>query len=221
MIRATYSELDGPAGVTRRLSVNGHANYAPAGQDIVCGGASILIQALVCQAAGVEGAESMASDSPDGPRVMVTAAPGVQGERLAGGFELAKLGLALLAERYPDNLRFADTSRRGEQGMVDLQLFAEEGDGAEKPALSRAQERQAVASGTMQPRSRRAAAGEESLPKTAERRRKRRKSPRPRPGSRCWARAKWAGSSGGCTASGPGKRPRCGRATPSSPSGRG
>ena len=124
MIQAMYHELDGPAGVTRRLSVKGHANYAPAGQDIVCAGASILMQALVWLTAGADGVDCTASDGPEGPRIAVTAAPGKnreESERLAGSFELAKAGLALLAERYPDNLRFADTSRRGEEGMVDLQ----------------------------------------------------------------------------------------------------
>ena len=71
-----------------------------------------------------------------------------------GAFEFAKAGFALLAERYPDNVRFADLSGRGEQCMVDLQLFAE-GEGsaapppASAPALSRAQQQQAIASGTM------------------------------------------------------------------------
>ena len=157
MIKAVYSEMDGPAGVTRRLSVQGHAGYAPAGQDIVCAGASILMQALVWMAADIEGAECMAADGPDGPRVAVTAGPDAgtpdyrEKERLAGGFELAKAGLALLAERYPDHLRYTDTSRRGAAGMVDLQLFA----GGKAPALSRAQEKQAVASGTMRPRRKR------------------------------------------------------------------
>ena len=127
MIRAFYHELDGPDGVTRRLTVKGHAGYAPAGQDIVCAGASILMQALVWMTAGSEEVDCAASDGPEGPRISVTASPSRKredSERLAGGFELAKAGLALLAERYPDHLRFADTSRRGEAGMVDLQLFA-------------------------------------------------------------------------------------------------
>ena len=151
MIQAYYNELDGPEGVTRRLSLKGHANYAPAGQDIVCAGASILMQALVWMLAGEEGADCAAADGPGGPRITVTAGPGKGREadqRLAGSFELAKTGLALLAERYPDNLRFADTSRRGEEGMVDLQLFAKKEE-RKPPALSRAQERQAKAAGTI------------------------------------------------------------------------
>ena len=149
MIKAVYSELESPDGVTRRLSVKGHANYAPAGQDIVCAGASILMQALVWMTADRAGVESAASDGPDGPRVSVTAGPGAEGTEVAGGFALVKAGLALLAERYPDNLRYADTSREGEACMVDLQMFGQ------GPALSREQKRQAMAEGTMGRRGRR------------------------------------------------------------------
>ena len=155
MIHAMYSELDGPAGVTRRLEVKGHAGYAPAGQDIVCAGASILTQALIWMAAEMEQAECTASDGPEGPRVVITARPAAdprENQRMEGSFELAKAGLALLAERYPDNLRFADTSSRGEEGMIDLQLFARKDKKDRRgPALSREQERQAVAEGTMRP----------------------------------------------------------------------
>ena len=153
MIKVTYTELDGPSGPTLRLEAAGHAGYAPAGQDIVCAGASTLMQTLVYLLAGEESAKSDAWDEPEGPRLAVTAAaprkPWVE-----GAFEFAKAGFALLAERYPDNVRFADLSGRGEQCMVDLQLFAEGEGGAAPPpvpapALSRAQQQQAIASGTM------------------------------------------------------------------------
>ncbi|MGN0708389.1 MAG: ribosomal-processing cysteine protease Prp [Faecalibacterium sp.] len=153
MIKAIYTELDGPYGRTSRLECSGHACYAPVGQDIVCAGASTLMQALVSLLAGQEGAKSEAVDGPEGPKLVVTAALAQNG--MEGAFELAKAGFALLAERYPDNLRFVDASPRGEQGMVDLQLFAEGGaagadSGAETaPVLSGAQARQAIASGTM------------------------------------------------------------------------
>ena len=146
MIKVCYSELDGPEGLSLRLEAAGHAGYAPAGQDIVCAGASTLMQALVYLLAGEENARSDAWDEPEGPRLAVAAqapvAPWVQ-----GAFELAKAGFTLLAERYPDHVRFADLSGRGEQAMVDLQMFAEGGEGA--PALSHAQAQQAIASGTM------------------------------------------------------------------------
>lgn len=54
MIKVCYSELDGPKGLSLRLEAAGHAGYAPAGQDIVCAGASTLMQALVYLLAGEE-----------------------------------------------------------------------------------------------------------------------------------------------------------------------
>ena len=147
MIKVNYTELDGPAGPTCRLEASGHAGYAPAGQDIVCAGASTLMQTLCALLAGEEGTRSGVWDEPDGPRLAVTAAA-PQKPWVEGAFEFAKAGFALLAERYPDNLRFADVSRSGQQSMMDLQLFAE---GEAAPALSPAQTRQAVAAGTLKP----------------------------------------------------------------------
>ncbi len=123
MIKVNYTELDGPAGPTCRLEASGHAGYAPAGQDIVCAGASTLMQTLCALLAGEEGTKSGVWDEPDGPSLAVTAAA-PQKPWVEGAFEFAKAGFALLAERYPDNVRFADLSGRGEQSMVDLQLFA-------------------------------------------------------------------------------------------------
>ena len=152
MMKVVYSEMDTPAGISCRLEAAGHAGYAPAGQDIVCAGASTVMQGLACLLAGEESARSDAFDEPDGPRLAVQAdAPCA--EWVQGAFELAKACFALLAERYPENVRFADVSRRGEKSMMDLQLFANEGGDAAPvaPALSEAQTRQAVASGTMKP----------------------------------------------------------------------
>ena len=150
MIKVNYTELDGPAGPTCRLEASGHAGYAPAGQDIVCAGASTLMQTLCALLAGEEGAKSGAWDEPGGPRLAVTAAA-PQKPWVEGAFEFAKAGFALLAERYPDHVRFADLSGRGEQSMVDLQMFAAEATAASTPtpALSHAQAQQAIASGTM------------------------------------------------------------------------
>lgn len=150
MMKVVYSEMDTPAGISCRLEAAGHAGYAPAGQDIVCAGASTVMQGLVCLLAGEESARSDAFDEPDGPRLTVQAdAPCA--EWVQGAFELAKACFVLLAERYPENVRFADVSRRGEKSMMDLQLFAEGEAAPAPPALSEAQTRQAVASGTMKP----------------------------------------------------------------------
>ena len=195
MMKVCYSEMDTPAGLSCRLEAAGHAGYAPAGQDIVCAGASTVMQGLVYLLAGEENAHSEAFDEPDGPRLAVSVDAPCE-EWVRGAFELAKACFVLLAERYPENVRFADVSRRGKESMMDLQLFAAEATAAcggnreprlgqrpaehecrsrhevdagsrnpwgafmlqlfaegeaAPPALSEAQTRQAVASGTMKP----------------------------------------------------------------------
>ena len=92
MMKVVYSEMDTPAGINCRLEAAGHAGYAPAGQDIVCAGASTVMQGLVCLLAGEESARSDAFDEPDGPRLAVQAdAPCA--EWVQGAFELAMHGV--------------------------------------------------------------------------------------------------------------------------------
>ena len=150
MIKVNYTELDGPAGPTCRLEASGHAGYAPAGQDIVCAGASTLMQTLCALLAGEEGTRSGVWDEPDGPRLAVTAAA-PQKPWVEGAFEFAKAGFALLADAT-GQCPLRRFERTGRQSMVDLQLFASEGGDAaapSAPALSHAQAQQAIASGTM------------------------------------------------------------------------
>ena len=59
--------------------------------------------------AGEENAHSEAFDEPDGPRLAVSVDAPCE-EWVRGAFELAKACFALLAERYPENVRFADVS---------------------------------------------------------------------------------------------------------------
>ena len=122
MMKVCYSELDGPEGLSCRLEAAGHAGFAPAGQDIVCAGASTLMQALVYLLAGEENAHADAWEEPDGPRLAVQAdapcAAWVQ-----GAFELAKAGFALLAERYPkvlmDSYKLPEVpAREGEENDI-------------------------------------------------------------------------------------------------------
>ena len=79
MIKVTYTELDGPSGPTLRLEAAGHAGYAPAGQDIVCAGASTLMQTLVYLLAGEESAKSDAGGPAPGRD------SGCSAEALGGG----------------------------------------------------------------------------------------------------------------------------------------
>ena len=99
MIHAEYVEFDQPTGArVRRLEVFGHAGYAPRGQDIVCAGASMLMETLVYVLADCDEAECCAYNEPTGPRVSVKLTGSIFPTDLTA-MEFAKTGLALLAER--------------------------------------------------------------------------------------------------------------------------
>lgn len=115
MIYAEYVEFDMPTGERmRRLEAYGHAGYAPAGQDIVCAGASMLMETLVYMLAGCEEADCCAYREPTGPRVSVKLTGNICESDLAA-IEFAKNGLALLAERCPDHVHFVDKSKDGQE----------------------------------------------------------------------------------------------------------
>lgn len=170
MIHAEYVEFDQPTGArVRRLEVFGHAGYAPRGQDIVCAGASMLMETLVYVLADCDEAECCAYNEPTGPRVSVKLTGSIYPTDLTA-MEFAKTGLALLAERYPANINYEDKSQDGQEKMVNLQLFAEGcGDGGaaaaaasaadaapavQEPALRPAEERLARRSGVLKRSSR-------------------------------------------------------------------
>lgn len=170
MIHAEYVEFDQPTGArVRRLEVFGHAGYAPRGQDIVCAGASMLMETLVYVLADCDEAECCAYNEPTGPRVSVKLTGSIFPTDLTA-MEFAKTGLALLAERYPANIHYEDKSKNGQEKMVNLQLFAEGcGDGGaaaaaasaadaapavQEPALRPAEERLARRSGVLKRSSR-------------------------------------------------------------------
>ena len=170
MIHAEYVEFDQPTGArVRRLEVFGHAGYAPRGQDIVCAGASMLMETLVYVLADCDEAECCAYNELPGPRVSVKLTGSIFPTDLTA-MEFAKTGLALLAERYPENIHYEDKSKDGQEKMVNLQLFAEGcGDGGaaaaaasaadaaqevQEPALRPAEERLARRSGVLKRSSR-------------------------------------------------------------------
>lgn len=170
MIHAEYVEFDQPTGArVRRLEVFGHAGYAPRGQDIVCAGASMLMETLVYVLADCDEAECCAYNELTGPRVSVKLTGSIFPTDLTA-MEFAKTGLALLAERYPANIHYEDKSKGGQEKMVNLQLFAEGcGDGGaaaaaasaadaalavQEPALRPAEERLARRSGVLKRSSR-------------------------------------------------------------------
>lgn len=124
MIKVIY-EAD-PEGGKLTMRAEGHAGYAPAGQDIVCAAVSCLIQTLAYSAAEDEHTSSCIYQGKDGPVVSVETGNSVL---MRDKFELVADGLTLLAEQYPENVSFKETCRCAPK--VDLQLFAEGGgDGA-------------------------------------------------------------------------------------------
>lgn len=134
------------------LQASGHAGFAPKGQDIVCAAVSCLMQTL---AYSVDG--GTATRDPDGDNVLRVQA--AQSFDTLAKFELVTDGLMLLAQQYPENVRFVNL-HANDTDNVDLQRFAEGaaasgGDGAgagesageaagiQAPALRPAQERMA------------------------------------------------------------------------------
>ena len=151
MIKIIY-EAD-PEGGKLTMRAEGHAGYAPAGQDIVCAAVSCLMQTLAYSAAEDEHTSSCIYQGKDGPVVSVEAGDSVL---MRDKFELVADGLDLLAGQYPENVNFkkrckcspavdlqllgprpagckqsaADAGSRNPGEPFDLQLFAEGGDGA-------------------------------------------------------------------------------------------
>ena len=117
MIKIIY--VADPEGGKLTMRAEGHAGYAPAGQDIVCAAVSCLMQTLAYSAAEDERTSSCIYQGKEGPVVNVEAGDSVL---MRDKFELVADGLTLLAEQYPENVSFKGTCRCAPK--VDLQLFA-------------------------------------------------------------------------------------------------
>ena len=123
MIKIIY--VADPEGGKLTMRAEGHAGYAPAGQDIVCAAVSCLMQTLAYSAAEDERTSSCIYQGKEGPVVSVEAGDSVL---MRDKFELVADGLDLLAEQYPENVNFKKRCKCSP--AVDLQMFAEGGDGA-------------------------------------------------------------------------------------------
>ena len=124
MIKIIY--VTDPEGGKLTMRAEGHAGYAPAGQDIVCAAVSCLMQTLAYSAAEDEHTSSCIYQGEEGPVLNVEAGDSVL---MRDKFELVADGLDLLAEQYPENVNFKKSCKCSP--AVDLQLFAEGGgDGA-------------------------------------------------------------------------------------------
>lgn len=97
MIRAKYRA----EGNTHTLTVHGHANYARYGQDIVCAGASSLVQALIGWLEYNEyNIECVSIDEINGEYII--SATG--GDDIAAVFYMTAIGLEQIQQSYPDHV---------------------------------------------------------------------------------------------------------------------
>lgn len=97
MIRAVYHKEDN----AHLLMLNGHADYAMHGEDIVCAGASSIVYALLGWLENhSDDLEYIDSDVHEGD--VRIACEG--GEQTAAVFAMTAIGLLQLADSYPDHV---------------------------------------------------------------------------------------------------------------------
>lgn len=193
MIRATVARTVWNSGVTGyEVKAEGHAGAGEYGQDIVCAAVSVLLQTLANEVTEAARAGLLAVGvvaRGDG-WMKVEMTPTDQTQDMADAWvELVQDGIDALAESYPENVElevhyvYADTKELEPDkladmvsGKMNLQYFAEGGDGGagaaeggaaeaaapavQEPALRPAQERLARRSGALKGK----AAGGEKLP---------------------------------------------------------
>ena len=193
MIRATVARTVWNSGVTAyEVKAEGHAGAGEYGQDIVCAAVSVLLQTLANEVTEAARAGLLAVGvvaHGDG-WMKVEMTPTDQTQDMADAWvELVQDGIDALAESYPENVElevhyvYADTKELEPDkladmvsGKMNLQYFAEGGDGGagaaeggaaeaaapavQAPALRPAQERLARRSGALKGK----AAGGEKLP---------------------------------------------------------
>ena len=87
---------------THKLVVQGHANYAKYGKDIVCAGVSALVQALMgwCEE-NYDKVNSMSVEKESG-EVLVSC---TGGEDVAAVFYMTAIGLEQIADSYPGHVQ--------------------------------------------------------------------------------------------------------------------
>lgn len=106
MIRIRYQRTAGE----HRLTVTGHAGYAPAGSDIVCAAVSALILTLSAQLRRVGAQTESSVCEPGRFRIRCGASPAAD-----AAFDMALTGCRLIAAHYPRHAE-VDQNTPSEQG---------------------------------------------------------------------------------------------------------
>ena len=135
MIKIIYKA--DPEGGKLTMRAEGHAGYAPAGQDIVCAAVSVLAQTLANKVeAAARSGRLLTSCVQHGETFVVQSLPkpGPNALMVASWFDFVEEGLRALAEEHPDNVELVVTDGGADdmdEPAMKLQLFAEGGgDGA-------------------------------------------------------------------------------------------
>ena len=118
------------------VAASGHADYAPKGQDIVCAAVSVLLQTLankVEEAARQKQLESSCVQHGESFVVQAKPSGGMTGIMVAAWYDFVEEGLSELAGQYPDHVELyiyddSDGCDAPEKAL-NLQKFAEGGDG--------------------------------------------------------------------------------------------
>lgn len=111
MIQVIYNEVED----AMILRAEGHAGFAPKGQDIVCAAVSVLMQTLACSVG-----TCMCNDGK-----VFSVVCKKSNDNIAK-FELVTDGLVLLQREYPENVRYINATERKTKAL-ELQLFADGG----------------------------------------------------------------------------------------------
>lgn len=85
-------------GDTHILSVNGHAEYAEKGQDIVCAGVSAIVYALIGWLENNSEDTTFASIDESGGEIIVSCDGD---DKTATAFYMAAIGIEQIANTYP------------------------------------------------------------------------------------------------------------------------
>ena len=89
-----------------RLEIDGHAGYAPAGQDIVCAAVSTLTYTLVQNLALMLCADEYTADLEDGHARITACPPEASAELCRCIFMTIANGYAMLAAQYGQYIQF-------------------------------------------------------------------------------------------------------------------
>ena len=93
------------------IRVSGHAGYAPAGEDIVCAAASVLITTCANAMESVAGLEPLVSQDEAAAEISVALPPALSPEQEHDAqvvFRTVLQGLRDVAQEYPKHLKIND-----------------------------------------------------------------------------------------------------------------